>query len=381
MAHTWDDLAAATLARQFPADPPASGDPSPREIAAAVHAIGPIQSQNARAPFLGLAARFPGVTRAGVSAAYEELGIVRGSTLRGTVHTSTPDDHALLDAVTRVGQRALWARTLRLRETSLEEVWAAIEDHAHDVWRSPAELLAHLLAWLAEHDPSAEHRLDNAAGRYFAFGHGGLLRRPVNGDWAGQGAPGYRTAAALLGDRSAILADPETAVTELTRRHLTAYGPASRHDIAWWAGIGLTQVDAALARLAPELAEEVGPDGRTHWSLTTAAPPSAAPGVRLLPEFDALLCAFDPPARARFVVPEHYQVLWQQENGRLLAPLLLDGRLTGHWHLSGRGRRRTLDVGWFAGTRRPRRAELDAPIAGVETALDLSITAVTVARV
>lgn len=52
---------------------------------------------------------------------------MRGSTVRGTVHTCVAVDHPLLDAVTRIGNRPLWARTLRLVERGLEEVWAATE--------------------------------------------------------------------------------------------------------------------------------------------------------------------------------------------------------------------------------------------------------------
>ena len=62
MALSWDDLAGAALARQFP-------DPAP-DVAGRLTQIGPVQAQTARSPFLGLAARFPGTTRAEVEAAY-----------------------------------------------------------------------------------------------------------------------------------------------------------------------------------------------------------------------------------------------------------------------------------------------------------------------
>lgn len=126
MPITWAELAARTLARQFPAISGRTVD----DIGAALSAIGPIQAQTARSPFLGLAARLPGLTHETITAAYEELRMVRGSSVRGTVHCSTGADHAILDAVTRLGQRALWARTLRLAEASLEEVWGALEDYA-----------------------------------------------------------------------------------------------------------------------------------------------------------------------------------------------------------------------------------------------------------
>ena len=46
----------------------------------------------------------------------------------------------------------------------------------------------------------------------------------------------------------------------------------------------------------------------------------------------------------------------------MLPPLLVDGRITGYWRATGSARRRPLEVVWFAGTRRPRKAELEEPV-------------------
>ena len=64
--------------------------------------------------------------------AYEAGQLVRGSTIRGTVHTSTPEQHVWLDRATRVGQRAIWARTLKLRTATLEgaRFWEQAFDQA-----------------------------------------------------------------------------------------------------------------------------------------------------------------------------------------------------------------------------------------------------------
>lgn len=251
----------------------------------------------------------PGLSRDQLTDAYRGAAIVRGSTLRGTVHTSTgrpPTPRG--DYPT--GAAGPVVRTLKPSEATLEQVWEALESHAWEHWRTPAELAGFLLDWLAEHDPAAAPRLAGQQGRHFAFGHGGLLRRPVNGDWAGQGTAEYRTAAALLGDRAArsrAVGNPDEAIDEAFRRQIAAAGPLSRHDLAWWSGLGLTRVDACLARL--DLPGETGPDGRSYHDLPDAPPPAVLAGVRLLPEYDALLCAFDPSARARFVSPEHYEVL------------------------------------------------------------------------
>lgn len=278
---------------------------------------------------------------------------------------------------TRIGQRALFARGLRLQAVTLEQVWAEVEAYASDDWRSAQQLGDFLTGWLAEHDPSAGgRRLDGQQGRYYAFGHGGLIRRPAGGDWTGQQAPEYRTASVLLGDRTAVLNHPDDAVDALLLHHVQAHGPSSRHDLAWWSGLGLTTVDAALARL--DLPADTGPGGRPYHDVPDAAPPAAPAGVHLLPEFDALICGYHPAGRERFVDPADYAVLWSRDNGLLLAPVLLDGRLRGHWRLVGTGARRRLQVTLFAGARPVVPDELATSAHAVEAALDVSIADVEV---
>jgi hypothetical protein len=363
VALSWDDLAGGALGRQFPGTVP--GDRP--DVAGRLARIGPIQAQTARSPFLGLAARFPGTTREEVTAAYESGSVVRGSTIRGTVHTATPEQYAALGAATRVGQRTLWQRLLKLERASLDDLWAATEDFAAD-WRSTDDLQDHLHRWLVEHE-GHDRVTSTMAGRYLTFGHGGLVRRPVNGDWAGQGAPVYRTlppaVAAGLVDAVAL--------------HLRSHGPASRHDVAWWSGLGLRVVDDVLADI-PGLTSDAGPDGRTYVDLPGAPPPRDLDDVRLLPEFDALMCGYDPAARVRFAERAHLDRLWTGANGMVLPPLLVDGRITGYWRATGSARRRPLEVVWFAGTRRPRKAELDAPVAALEAGLGVTVTEVTLTR-
>jgi hypothetical protein len=370
-AYDWDELRALSLARQFPDVRGVGAD----AVVETVRRIGPIQSQTARSPYVALGARLPGVTHEAVTAAYESLSIVRGSTIRGTVHTSTAEHHALLDATTRVGQRAIWVRHLGLQHTEVEDAWQATERFAADSWRTPDELEDHLRGWLTDHDEDVPEAIDRGLGRYLTFGHGGLLRRPLKGSWSGQGAPGYRTAAAVLPARDL----PEEPLLELVRLHLASYGPASRRDVAWWSGLGLRQVDSLLERL--DVTWHEGPGGLSYADVPEAPRTRDLPGVRLVPEFDAALCGYDPKLRDRFVAPADHQRLWNKSNGYMLAPLLVDGRIGGYWRIEGPGREKTLAVSSFAGSRRPRKAELDEPVAALSTALDVSITSVTLTRI
>ena len=370
-AYDWDELRALSLARQFPELPGRGSD----AVVETVRRIGPIQSQTARSPYAAMGARLPGATHEAITTAYESLGIVRGSTIRGTVHTSTADHHALLDATTRVGQRGIWVRHLALQRSEVEELWQATEHFAADRWRTTDELLEHLRGWLAEHDEEIPESVDRGLGRYLTFGHGGLLRRPLKGSWSGQGAPGYRTATAVLPDREV----PVEPLSSAVRLHLASYGPVSRRDVAWWSGLGLRQVDSLLDGL--DLTWRDGPGGLPYADVPDALPRRDLPGVRLVPEFDAVLCGYDPKLRHRFVRPDDHPRLWNKSNGYMLAPMLVDGQIGGYWRIEGTGRERTLAVSSFTGSRKPRRAELDEPVAALSAALDVRLGSVTVTRV
>ena len=360
VALSWDDLAGRALGRQFPEEA--------LDVTTAVGVIGPMQTQTARSAFLGLAARFPGTTHAQVTEAYAAGAIVRGSTIRGTVHTASPQHFTVLAEATRVGQHPRWARVLGISDVQIADLWDSMEDHARE-WRTPEELRLHLVAWLGEHSPATQDTAETAPGRYLAFGHGGLVRRPANGEkWEGQGKPLYATF-----DRTG----PAT-MADVVRLHLGSHGPSSRQDLAWWSGVPLRVVEETLAGL--DLVEEDGPEGRTYVDLPGSPPARDLPGVRLLPEFDALLCGYDSRARDRFATPEHHRRLWNETNGMLLPPMLVDGRITGYWRAAGTARTRPLDVTWFSRTRRPRKDELDEPVAALEAVLGITVSSVTITR-
>ena len=102
-----EELARRTLRRQFP-DLPGRG---PDDVMALFDRLGPIQSQVPRAPFLAASSRLPGVAYDTVNGLFADHRLVKTSSLRGTVHTSTAATFPRLDAVARP-LRATQARQL-----------------------------------------------------------------------------------------------------------------------------------------------------------------------------------------------------------------------------------------------------------------------------
>lgn len=150
------------------------------------------------------------------------------------------------------------------------------------------------------------------------------------------------------------------------RHQLAAAGPLSRHDLAWWSGLGLTTSTRPTAAWMPPTRAPTG----VYHDLPDA-PPATLAGAS--PEFDALFCAFDPAGRARFVDPEHYDVLWKQENGLLLAPVLLDDRLRGRGAHRRTGPGEACTSPCSPARARPRGRRPDRAIVALELALGITI--------
>ena len=145
----------------------------------------------------------------------------------------------------------------------------------------------------------------------------------------------WTTSALYVREHERPSIDPESARTELCRRHVHAFGPTTPAVFAWWAGVSARDARKTFDSLADELMP-VDLAGRDSWVLAAdeSAVRSAEPmrGVRLLVASDLRLFGQD---RARlFVGPgknDHSPLQdWFHPNG-----LVVDGRVVGAWGRRG----------------------------------------------
>jgi len=137
---------------------------------------------------------------------------------------------------------------------------------------------------------------------------------------------------ALLDERapSGKVLARDAALARLTKRYFESHGPATASDFAWWAGLtladarrGLAQVESALVR--QDLAD------KTYWSGKRRPPPKlAGPVLRLLPNYDEFLIAYNDYS------PSFDRKLLTRKVGRrdeVLASHLIvrDGQVIGGW--------------------------------------------------
>lgn len=330
-----------TLRRQFPSPPAGRG---PAEVAALVGRVGPIQSQAPRAAFLAAAARLPGVTLTTLTEAFEQYVLVVASNLRGTVHTSTPHQFRLLQALSAPLRAADLRRVLRLQTVTPSQVVTQLEQAATDGWCERGCLVAAVDEWLSRVEADLTRPAWTTFSENLVWGYPGLLRRPRSGAWHRRGETLHRLATGTLPDHRPPVETAE-ARRALVRLHLSAYGPATRRDVAWWLGNTLTAVDQAVTQLGDELVQQAGP-GRDPL-LDLAQPPAAGaadPAVRLLPEFDGLLLGFAPENRDRFLRPAHLPHVWNRANGAFKPVVLAHGHIAGTWQLTDRRGHTVLEV-------------------------------------
>ncbi len=124
----------------------------------------------------------------------------------------------------------------------------------------------------------------------------------------------------------------EEAYTELMRRYLSAYGPATPEDQAAWSGLPLSKTRAAWRRVEDELLE-VELFGSPAWMLKTQATwldqlPTHPSIVRLLPRFDIYLLGY---RNRDFAVQPRYAKRVNAGGGIVHPAVLVDGRVLGTW--------------------------------------------------
>jgi DNA glycosylase AlkZ-like len=285
-----------------------------------------IQAQDLRAGRLGFRARSARLRAADVDRArIEERSIVRTWAMRSTMHLLATEDIGWVlplfdaglaaDSRRRLGQLGLDARA---QERALDAIRAALESEGY-LGRS--ELVERLARLGIEIDAARRvHLFRVATGEGLAIlgpDRGAETLLALASEWVGERPPH----------------DRDAAVTELTRRYLRAFGPATEADFAGWSGLPLRDVRAGLGRIAGELTEVRIGDQRA-WTLRGVARRPRGSVVRLLPAWDNYLMGHRD--RDFIAGPERWPTV--MPGGGLIRPtILVDGVAVGTWSIRRKG--------------------------------------------
>ncbi len=317
---------------------------APASIEQALSDVCGVQAQELPAGELSASVRLPGLTLEQVEAArLQPRRILRIWSLRGTLHLLTARDACWLNPF--LGPRSIAADRRRMAQLGWDEALAARATRLvlERVGAQGGITRPELARLLAEH----------------ALPHEGqapihLLGRLVNSGALCQGPDRGKQSVYVPFEQWSGPLQPlpeDEALAELARRYLTAYAPAGPPDLAIWSGLKISEARRAWELLGAELAP-VETDEEPLWLLKTQLDELddgtfasgtgdpfqslPAPVLRLLPRFDTYLLGWRD--RHRILAPELERILIPG-GGILAATLLVDGRLTGVWSTSQRGKR------------------------------------------
>lgn len=302
-------------------------------VETAVHRLLALQAQLPRPAVVGLWTRLEGLDRQAVARLFESRALVRGTTMRGTLHVMTAGDYLAFRACLQLGLDSGMRAILRERAAALD--MTALGRRAEAYLKTPhnfEEIRAHLVAAF----PGGDER---AMGYAVRMGLP-LVQVPGTGPWGFPARADFVSAKAWLGKAPAPCSSPDP----LILRYLGALGPATVKDAESW--LGLAGLAPAFDRLRPQLVIVGGTARAPLYDLPDAPRPDGgvpAP-IRFLPEWDSLVVT---RADERVVSRAHRPRVFLP-GLRVAALVLIDGFAVGSWNVASARRAATLTIEPFS---------------------------------
>jgi Winged helix DNA-binding domain len=170
-----------------------------------------------------------------------------------------------------------------------------------------------------------------------------LVQVPPRGLWGQSGAAAHTSIEHWLEGVDV----PQPSLTDLIRRYLGAFGPASVQDMQKWSGI--SRLRPAFEDARSELVSfSDAVTGRELFDLPDAPrPPGDTPvPPRLVGPFDNLILSH---ADATRVLPAGYRRLVMTQNGLIAGMVLIDGFVAGNWRIKTTRKQALLTIASFSG--------------------------------
>jgi Winged helix DNA-binding domain len=285
---------------------------SPGELPGVLDRMAGLQAQYSPAIYIGLWSRAERVHRAAVTQLLHDREIIQGTLLRATIHVVSKRDYWPWALAIREARRAMALRSFKPAPSHTE-----------------LEKVARILRAALADGPLKQREIDKLIGadqRRLIGLWLDMVRQPPSGTWERRRADLYTLADDWVGPPDSTV---EAGTVHLVRRYLTGFGPATRKEIATWAGLPVSTVTATLAELdttsyqSQDGTELVDLAGGPIVDGDTDAPP------RFLPNWDASLLVH---ARRSGILPEEFRPrIFHVRAPQSFAVFLVDGAVAGTW--------------------------------------------------
>jgi hypothetical protein len=321
---TLRELNRATLARQLLLERRAL------TVSSAIERIACMQAQWPPAPYVGLWSRLATFDRSSLERLVLGRRVVKATLMRATLHLATARDYATFVVALR-GMRT-WADDAVLVDG--DRIAAEIRELCLQRPITFREAIEYIEREHGHRDIHARRVWHVARTRAH------LHHAPETALWSARPEAVY----VAIDEPDGL--DVEATRTELVRRYLAAFGPASRADLADWSGLRVGDFARAIDALEP-LRRFRSEEGRELLDLPRAPlPPGDTPApVRFLPKWDSVLLAH---ADRRRVLPEEYRKVVIGKNGDVAQTFLVDGAVAGTWAVERRRQKVELRLVPFA---------------------------------
>ncbi|MFK3676181.1 winged helix DNA-binding domain-containing protein [Microbacterium sp. NPDC090218] len=294
--------------------------PTPTVSDAAHHMLA-VQSQDFTAGRWALAVRTRGPVRlSDVDRAFDRGDLVRGWTMRGTLHTVPARDLGWILEVTAARQRQQAAtrhRQLGIDDDVIAATVRALTPALKDGGRTRAEVFE-ILDGIGI-DPAGQRGIH----LLFTLTIDGLI---CQGPVAARSGVTREQRFVLVDEHIRERTRPADPLAELFVRYIDGHGPAGVADFAWWSGLTLGQSREAAERAA-ERVEEVA-EG-LFAALERPRRAADAASVHALGAFDEYYISY--ADRTTVCAPEHLAAVGPGKNGMVRATLVEQGRVIGTW--------------------------------------------------
>ncbi|KRE93229.1 hypothetical protein ASG89_06920 [Paenibacillus sp. Soil766] len=297
------------------------------------HLVG-LQAQAPNPPYYGLWTRIEGFQQEELSRLLEERKAVRIAMMRSTIHLMSARDclelRPLLQSVHDRGYTGAYGKSLANIDAQ------ALATAGRALVEAKPMTFSELGKQLSEEWPDRDPEALSAAIRTMLP----LVQVPPRGLWGQSGQAAHTSAELWLG--SSLSTEPKLAI--MIQRYLSAFGPASVKDMQAWSG--LTRLREAFEQLRPSLICFRDEHGIELFDLPDAPrpDPSSISPPRFLGEFDNVLLSHADRTR---IIDDAYRNRVFTKNGIIRSVILVDGFVSGIWHIKRGSGTATLTIESF----------------------------------
>jgi len=294
-------------------------------IVETVEGVGGLHATGATVPYLSLWARRTAFTKEELHRAlYEQRSLAKVLCMRNTLFVLPKEILPVAYQATKKRRKALLGRYLRhhaITNDEYERACARVADLLLAGPRTTAEIKQELS------DASMGIMVDLKPDDWR------LVRVSPRGTWRSN-LHQYAPLENWFPDVQLHSVSQRDAQAKLVRHYLSAFGPATEQDVAWWVGLALKEVRQALELLGDSAVESKieGLEGsfllHAHDLDRLKRVSSAGPALVLLPSLDPYVMGYK--ERSRFLHPDKYGKVFDRA-GNALPTVLYDGCVIGVW--------------------------------------------------